>query len=138
MLNLTTNIQTLYGIDNHNEVIDDVIKKLNAYDYYFDIKLILTEALLNAFEHGNKNDKTKPINLFYNFDGKYLNFKITSSEKCLPQIIIPKSVNNENLLKEHGRGLFLINSLSDKVEFKDNSLFIQKNILNNTTKEVSI
>lgn len=138
MLNLIKNVQTLYGIDNHNKIIEDVIKKLNAYDYYFDIKLILTEALLNAFEHGNKSDKTKPINLFYNFDGTYLIFKITSSEKFLPHINIPKSVSNENLLEDHGRGLFLINSLSDKVEFKGNSLFIQKNILNNTTEEVSI
>lgn len=138
MLNLIKNVQTLYGIDNCNKVIEDIIKKLNAYDYYFDIKLILTEALLNAFKHGNKSDKTKPINLFYNFDGKNLTFKITSSEKNLPKINIPESVDNEDLLKDHGRGLFLINSLSDKVEFKDNSLLIQKNILNNTTGEVSI
>lgn len=138
MLNLTKNVQILYGIDNYNKVIEDIIKKLNAYDYYFDIKLILTEALLNAFEHGNKSDKTKPINLSYNFDGKYLTFKITSSEKNLPKINIPESVSNEDLLKDHGRGLFLINSLSDKVEFKDNSLLIKKNILNNSTEEVSI
>lgn len=138
MLNLTKNIQILYGIDNHNKIIEDVIKNLNAYDYYFDIKLILTEALLNAFEHGNKSDKTKPINLFYNFDGKYLTFKITSSEKNLPKINIPESVSNEDLLKDHGRGLFLINSLCDKVEFKDNSLLIKKNILNNTTEEVYV
>ncbi|MFL0252445.1 ATP-binding protein [Clostridium neuense] len=138
MLNLIKNTQTLYGIDGYNNVIENIIQKLNAYDYYFDIKLILTEALLNAFEHGNKSDKSKPINLFYNFDGKYLNFKITSSEKNLPKINIPESVSNEDLLKDHGRGLFLINSLSDKVEFKDNSLLIQKNILNDTTEEVSI
>lgn len=138
MLNLTKNVQILYGIDNYNKIIEDVIKNLNAYDYYFDIKLILTEALLNAFEHGNKGDKTKPINLFYNFDGKCLNFKITSSEKNLPTINIPEAVSNEDLLKDHGRGLFLINSLSDKVEFKDNALLIQKNILSDTTEEVSI
>lgn len=126
MLNLIKNTQTLYGIDGYNNIIENIIQKLNAYDYYFDIKLILTEALLNAFEHGNKSDKSKPINLFYNFDGKYLNFKITSSEKNLPKINIPESVSNEDLLKDHGRGLYLINSLSDKVEFKDNSLLIQK------------
>ncbi|KOF57643.1 hypothetical protein AGR56_15230 [Clostridium sp. DMHC 10] len=126
MLNLIKNTQTLYGIDGYNKIIETIIQKLNAYDYYFDIKLILTEALLNAFEHGNKSDKTKPINLFYNFDGKYLNFKITHYTKNTQNINIPESINNEDLLKEHGRGLFLIRSLSDKVEFKDNSLFIKK------------
>ncbi|MCD2348814.1 ATP-binding protein [Clostridium guangxiense] len=138
MLNLIKNTQTLYGIDGYNKIIETIIQKLNAYDYYFDIKLILTEALLNAFEHGNKSDKTKPINLFYNFDGKYLNFKITHYTKNTQNINIPESINNEDLLKEHGRGLFLIRSLSDKVEFKDNSLFIKKNILNTTPKEVLI
>ncbi|WP_053242981.1 ATP-binding protein [Clostridium sp. DMHC 10] len=125
-MNLIKNTQTLYGIDGYNKIIETIIQKLNAYDYYFDIKLILTEALLNAFEHGNKSDKTKPINLFYNFDGKYLNFKITHYTKNTQNINIPESINNEDLLKEHGRGLFLIRSLSDKVEFKDNSLFIKK------------
>ncbi|KZL89978.1 ATP-binding protein [Clostridium magnum] len=138
MLNLIKNTLTLYGINGYNNIIESVIKALNAYDYYFDIKLILTEALLNAFEHGNNSDKNKPISLFYNFDGKYLNFKITSSEKTLPKINIPESVSNEDLLKEHGRGLFLIKSLSDKVEFKGNSLLIQKSILDNTNTEVSI
>ncbi|WP_161487072.1 ATP-binding protein [Clostridium magnum] len=56
----------------------------------------------------------------------------------MPKINIPESVSNEDLLKEHGRGLFLIKSLSDKVEFKGNSLLIQKSILDNTNTEVSI
>lgn len=138
MLNLVKNTQTLHGIDNYNDVIENVIKALNAYDYHFDIKLILTEALLNAFKHGNKSDKTKPIHLFYNFDGKYLNFKITHYIEGASNVNIPDSISDEYLLKEHGRGLFLIKSLSDKVEFKGNSLFIKKKILNDTIKEISI
>lgn len=130
MINIIKNKQTLYGIDNYVSVIDNVIKLLNANEYYFDIKLMLTEALQNAYEHGNNSDKTKPIDLISIFDGKCLVFKIVHRLTNSKNVNIPSYINNENLLEEHGRGLFLIKSLSDKVEFKNNSLTIKKYILN--------
>lgn len=132
MLNIINNKQTLYGIDNYASVIDNVIKTLNVNDYYFDIKLILTEALLNAFEHGNNSDKTKPIDLISTFDGKCIMFEIVHYLSNSKNIKIPNNISDENLLEEHGRGLFLIKSLSDTVEFKYNSLIIKKYILNCT------
>ncbi|OPJ60769.1 serine-protein kinase RsbW [Clostridium oryzae] len=129
MMNLINKKQTLYGLDEYDKVIDTVVSDLKAEKYYFDIKLILTEALTNAFEHGNDGDKNKPIDLVYNFDGKYLNFKVISSNTKPESISIPKSIDEDSLLDEHGRGLFLIQSMADKVEFKDNSLIITKCIL---------
>ncbi|WP_169911621.1 ATP-binding protein [Clostridium oryzae] len=128
-MNLINKKQTLYGLDEYDKVIDTVVSDLKAEKYYFDIKLILTEALTNAFEHGNDGDKNKPIDLVYNFDGKYLNFKVISSNTKPESISIPKSIDEDSLLDEHGRGLFLIQSMADKVEFKDNSLIITKCIL---------
>ncbi|KZL91772.1 hypothetical protein CLMAG_35310 [Clostridium magnum DSM 2767] len=34
MLNLIKNTLTLYGINGYNNIIESVIKALNAYDYY--------------------------------------------------------------------------------------------------------
>lgn len=133
MLNLVKSKQTMYGLEGYNNVIEKVIKDLNACSYYFDIKLILTEALSNAFEHGNKSDKSKPIELFYDFDGKHLNFRITHSVTKVKNLAIPESISDDNLLDEHGRGLFLIKNIADKVELKDNSLIIVKNIINTST-----
>lgn len=43
----------LYGLSKHKQIIDKITAELNASKYNFDIKLILTEALTNAFKHGN-------------------------------------------------------------------------------------
>ena len=42
-----------YGIDNLRENLDDIIKMLNLKKQYFEIKLIIIEAITNAFIHGN-------------------------------------------------------------------------------------
>ncbi|KZL92264.1 ATP-binding protein [Clostridium magnum] len=118
----------LYGLDNYKETIDKVVKDLNIHDYYFDIKLILTEALTNAFYHGNKQDKTKPIILRYYHDDSDIVFEIEHSETNLETIDIFDEISDEDLLKEHGRGLFLIKCFVDKIEVDKNSLVIRKKI----------
>lgn len=118
----------LYGLDNYKEAIDKVIRDLNVNDYYFDIKLILTEALTNAFYHGNKHDKTKPIVLRYYNDNSSIVFEIEHSEANIENMNVSEEISDEDLLKEHGRGLFLIKCFVDKIEVDKNILIIRKKI----------
>ena len=50
-----------YGVDNISEKLDVIIKSLNLKKQYFEIKLIIVEAVNNAFIHGNNSDKNKSI-----------------------------------------------------------------------------
>lgn len=119
----------LYGLDKYEEAIDKVINDLNAFEYYFDIKLILTEALTNAFYHGNDKDKNKPIYLKYYYECSNVVFEIKDSGVRLKDTIeVPEQVYNEDLLKEHGRGLFLLRCFADKTMLTGNTLIIKKNI----------
>lgn len=118
----------LYGLEKHKEIIDNIIIELNANSCDFDIRLILTEALTNAFNHGNKKDIKKPINLRYTYDGANIKFIIEDCGKGLKDIAIPDCTSDENLFKDSGRGFFLMNSLADKLEISDNALIIQKKI----------
>lgn len=104
------------------------LKKKAFQELTFDINLILTEALTNAFYHGNNGDISKPISLSYKCDGKTLNFKIIDSGDEDKKISIPDEIKDEDLLNEGGRGLFLIKALADKVEFNNNTLIIDKYI----------
>jgi len=126
MSNIKKNTLILYGLNNYMAVINNIITDLNAYKYSFDIRLILTEGLSNAFKHGNNGDSSKPIYLLYSFDGKNLEFKITHSQLHLQNIHIPKKITDKDLLEDSGRGLFLINSFADKVELTENALIIKK------------
>lgn len=121
----------LNSLSDYNAIIDNIIADLNIYNYSFDIKLILTEALTNAFNHGNKNDSSKPVYITYYFDGENIEFQILDSGNNLKNINIPEQVSDEDLLNEHGRGLFLINQFSDKVKIKNNTLIIQKKLISN-------
>jgi Anti-sigma regulatory factor (Ser/Thr protein kinase) len=116
----------LYGLSKHKQVIDKIITELNAYRYNFDIRLILTEGLTNAFKHGNKMNADKPIHLKYFYNGKSVKFEIKDCGTGLENVIIDEEAQDENLLMESGRGLFIIRNLSDKIELKQNTLIVQK------------
>ncbi|MEJ8553174.1 ATP-binding protein [Tepidibacter sp. Z1-5] len=116
----------LYGLDNYKQVIDSVVTELNILNDCFDIKLLLTEALTNAFKHGNNSDNDKPIYLRYICNDKNIEFEIEDCGNGFKNLSIPNKLADENLLSDSGRGLFLINCIADKIEFKDNKLVIQK------------
>ena len=110
------------------KVVDKIIEDLNANDDYFDIRLILTEALSNAFNHGNKKKVDKPIHLRYAYDGINIKFEIEDSGKALKNVTIPDCTADENLLEDSGRGFILMSTLADKIEIINNTLIIQKKI----------
>lgn len=116
------------SLDKYNDVINNIIADLNANNYDFEIKLILTEALTNAFNHRNKNDSSKPVYMSYYFDGESVEFNILDLGDNLKNIYIPEVISDEDLLSDHGRGLFLIKQFADKVEIMGNNLIIKKKL----------
>ena len=117
------------GLTSFKEIIEKIINSLKLSNFVFEIKLILTEALNNAFIHGNLKDKNKPIFLRYLYDGKSIKFEIQDSGLGFENVNLKKEIQEENLLEERGRGLFLIYNLVDKFEVKKNILIIEKNMI---------
>lgn len=118
----------LYGLSEYKQVIDKVISELNASEYDFDIKLILTEALTNAFKHGNNMNVDKPIYLRYSYDNSSVKFEIQDCGTGLKNVIINDHLDDEDILEDKGRGLFIIKNLSDNIELKPNMLIIEKTL----------
>lgn len=118
----------LYGLKNYMKAIDNIIQELDLWKHEFDIRLILTEALTNAFKHGNNSDCLKPIYLRYSCINRILKIVVQDSGDEEKFICIPDNISEEDILDAKGRGLFLINSVADSVEFKGNSLIICKRI----------
>lgn len=128
ILIMKTKIMKLHSFSRYNDIINKIIADLDVYDYSFDIKLILTEALTNAFKHGNKNDSSKSIYIKYFFDGESIEFQILDTGNNLRNVNLTEEISDEALLSEHGRGLFLIKQFSDKVKIRNNMLIIKKNL----------
>jgi serine/threonine-protein kinase RsbW len=116
----------LFGLKQHEITINKIIEELEAFKIEFDIKLILTEGLSNAYKHGNNSSEALPIFLRYDYDGKEIVFEIEDSGAGSDFIILPNVISYEKILEDNGRGLYLIGCFSDAVHMVKNKLIIKK------------
>lgn len=88
-------------------------------DHYGNILVAVTEAVTNAIQHGNKNDSAKAINISFESKDNYLQFSISDEGLGFDFTNLPDPTDPENIEKPHGRGIFLMKHLADKVEFEN-------------------
>jgi serine/threonine-protein kinase RsbW len=91
--------------------------RLNEVDFH---KLIVatTEAVNNAIMHGNKAKPEKSVTVKVIIRKNYLIVSVCDEGDGFDPSDIPNPLAEENLLKESGRGLFLMETLMDEVEIK--------------------
>ena len=120
----------LYGLSKSESTISELIEdlQLRCNGYHFDLKLLLTEALTNAFMHGNEMNEEKPIYLRYEYvkETNYIKFEIKDSGNDLKDIEILDEITDDMLENTSGRGLYLIKCVSDNIYFKENAMVIEK------------
>ena len=85
----------------------------------FAVHLALKEAFLNAVKHGNKMDSSKEIKIDYSISTDKAEIYITDEGKGFDPNAVPDPRCEENLYKTDGRGLLLIRSYMDIVEFNE-------------------
>ncbi|MBX3102328.1 MAG: ATP-binding protein [Bacteroidetes bacterium] len=89
-------------------------------DVYGNILISVTEAVNNAILHGNQNDGSKKIEVSCSFITDYLvSFVVTDEGEGFDFKCIKDPTSPENLLDEHGRGVFVMLHLADEVIYKE-------------------
>jgi serine/threonine-protein kinase RsbW len=76
-----------------------------------------TEAINNGILHGNKSDPTKSVFASCSVDSRTLVFRVRDQGRGFKPEEVPDPLEEKNLLKTSGRGIFLMRSLMDKVAF---------------------
>jgi serine/threonine-protein kinase RsbW len=85
------------------------------------IELSLQEALANAVIHGAKEDPSKTVECLVSRDEERgILIVVRDPGIGFSPDTIPGCTVGENVYSNHGRGIFLINQLMDKVEFRKN------------------
>jgi serine/threonine-protein kinase RsbW len=88
-------------------------------DIYGNVLIATLEAVNNAIVHGNK--KNEDLDVFIEFvnnaDGLFLTVK--DQGKGFDYKNVPDPTSPENIEKVNGRGIFLMEKLSDKIEFNN-------------------
>ena len=112
-------------IDSSRGAVEQLCKQLlkaaAAKDFdgddVFAIHLALEEALLNAIQHGNKQDAGKQIKVEYFVTPAKFEVSITDEGPGFDPDVVPDPRAEENLRKCCGRGLLLMRSYMDEVEY---------------------
>jgi len=108
------------------KLVDDLSTELNiSADIYGNILIAALEAANNAILHGNKLDENKLVNIFIKNDEKTLKIKIDDEGEGFDYKNIPDPTAPENIENVNGRGIFLMEKLSDSIEFTRNGASVE-------------
>ncbi len=81
-----------------------------------DIAISVSELVNNAIVHGNKFAREKKVTVKLKQSGGVLTVSVTDQGTGFDPGHVPDPLAQENLLKEVGRGIFIVRQLMDKVD----------------------
>jgi serine/threonine-protein kinase RsbW len=110
---------SLESVNRVEQMAEELAKKAGIdEDEIFRITMAVREAAVNAVLHGNSYDPQKHITASFENTGTDLVIRITDQGVGLDPATLPDPLAPENLLRGSGRGIFLIRSFMDEVNFK--------------------
>ncbi len=87
-------------------------------DSTFHVTMAVREAAVNAVLHGNDYDPEKLVTFSYEISPDSLTFVLADEGRGIDVEKLPDPRDPENLLRGTGRGIFLIRSFMDEVNFR--------------------
>jgi len=99
----------------------DVMARLEEFayneDHQFAIRLAFEEALVNAMKHGNHMDPARKVRLAYRVSPQCIEIRIRDEGEGFDPGVVPDPTVDENLHRPCGRGIMLMRSYMDTVEY---------------------
>lgn len=106
--------------------IDNAKEKFHITDdLYGNIMVAVTESVNNAIKHGNLCDKSKNVNISLIIDQKLLKFVVEDQGAGFDPESLPDPTLPENISKPDGRGIFLMRSLCDELQFLNEGRIVE-------------
>ena len=96
----------------------------------FDIKLCIEEAVRNAIVHGNHSDKRLSVRVAYWVEDSNLSIEVEDEGAGYDHVSVADPTASPHILKNSGRGVYLIKKLMDSVTYNDvgNKITMVKNL----------
>ncbi len=116
-LTIESKIENLRTVE---KLIDDIAASNSvSSESYGNILIAILEGVNNAILHGNKNDENKKVKIYFSIEENEFIVKIHDEGEGFDYENIPDPTAPENIENINGRGIFLMEKLSDKLEFFD-------------------
>lgn len=107
------------------KVLNKIENIIHDKDILFDLKLILNELIINSVIHGNQCNGNKYVELFLEIVGDTIRIEVTDEGNG---INFDVSNYNPTELKCCGRGLVIVDGLSDEIYIDNNRIVAIKYI----------
>jgi serine/threonine-protein kinase RsbW len=102
-------------------LVDKVCSDLGIQeDFYGNVLIAVTEAVNNGIQHGNSFDSSLLVSVGVGDKVDEFCFTVKDQGRGFDYANLPDPTAPENIEKENGRGIFLMQSLADEVVFEDN------------------
>jgi serine/threonine-protein kinase RsbW len=115
-----------------HDVQERIINVLESQSYsdhdLFGVRLALEEALVNAIKHGNGMDPDKQVHIDCRFEVDRVRIVIEDEGGGFDLKAVPDPTDDENLERPGGRGIMLMRSFMNTIEYNDsgNRLVLEK------------
>ena len=86
-------------------------------DHRFAVRLAFEEALVNAMKHGNRMDPRRFVRLAYRISEECVEIRVTDEGVGFQPCGVPDPTRDENLQRPCGRGIMLMRSYMDEVDY---------------------
>jgi serine/threonine-protein kinase RsbW len=99
------------------DIVAEIDSNAFSQEEVFGIQLAIEEAIINAVEHGNQQDPLKHITVEYSIIPDTFEIYITDEGCGFEPETVPDPRCDENLGRVTGRGIALMRSYMDNVEY---------------------
>jgi len=87
---------------------------------YYDILLVLTEAVTNGIQHGNGADPRKKVTIVFQHGPRDCEFSVRDEGRGFDPCTVANPTRGARLTQANGRGVYLMQQLAHRCEFRDN------------------
>lgn len=114
------------SVKNNILKVEELLNSVNAEfkleeSEYRNVQMAVSELVLNAIVHGNKEKPEKKVFVKIDYDDKTMVIVVQDEGNGFNYENNPDPTLPENILKPFGRGIYIVKSLMDNIKYRHNS-----------------
>lgn len=123
--NQTTYRMIIPSDQTNIQKVEKITERIAEYMHFSEeekdsLAISVTEIVGNAIVHGNKRDVKKNVTIDFEYKNNRVTVTIQDEGNGFNENEIANPLEPENLLKESGRGIFIVRALMDSVDIENN------------------
>lgn len=109
-----------------NQFLSEIFEENNLPQKSFNnVFLCISEAVVNSIEHGNGNNINRFVLIIIDYISRIMNIIVRDEGEGFNMNEVEDPTNKKNVKREWGRGIHIIKSLSENMEYNEKGNIVQ-------------